>query len=364
MIWRLLVLLLVSSLVHCAKNVSGTSEVGNPQRIAGVVIDTSGRAAEGVHVTAVPINFNPLENTLPNAFASSYSGADGQFILNIPESFGLFNLLAQNSTNDFSFFKDSLSLNDIDNFDTLVLRRSKGVTFYLHSDQNCFLVFKGTPFYSELNNDSITFLLPSYEITPSAVAADGSSIPINPISVPIPIITAPYLSQVKFEDMCFQVLDTNSVFEYQFDWGDDSISEWSSGTDFHSWSQAGVYEVKARTRPKQQTTYISAWSNPLKVTIIDKHIVTVPDKPYYPGICNMFTDGCTFITGGSESNLGDPVEYSWIFNADTSKLWYQDSALQYLNNGVILFFVRAQARSTRDTLVISEASDTVLVPLK
>ena len=58
--------------------------------------------------------------------------------------------------------------------------------------------------------------------------------------------------------------------EYRFDWGDGSISSWSSSTQrSHSFSSAGTYAIKAQARCATQTSALSAWSPALSVSIIN-----------------------------------------------------------------------------------------------
>jgi len=59
---------------------------------------------------------------------------------------------------------------------------------------------------------------------------------------------------------------------YQFDWGDDSISDWgglySSGataTASHTWEEKGSYEIKVRV--KDPDGLISDWSDPLPISM-------------------------------------------------------------------------------------------------
>ena len=57
--------------------------------------------------------------------------------------------------------------------------------------------------------------------------------------------------------------------EYQFDWkGDGSdVSPWGSATQSKTWSIAGIYSVRARARSATNVSVMSAWSNPLSVSI-------------------------------------------------------------------------------------------------
>ena len=55
--------------------------------------------------------------------------------------------------------------------------------------------------------------------------------------------------------------------EYQFDWGDGSVSSWGSATQSHSYSSTGIKNVKARTRCQTHTSVVSGWSATKSVNI-------------------------------------------------------------------------------------------------
>jgi hypothetical protein len=56
--------------------------------------------------------------------------------------------------------------------------------------------------------------------------------------------------------------------EYQFDWGDLSLSNWSSSTSvLHSWTTPGLYNVKARARCTEDHANVSSWSSGLSVQV-------------------------------------------------------------------------------------------------
>jgi len=55
--------------------------------------------------------------------------------------------------------------------------------------------------------------------------------------------------------------------DYQFSWGDGSVSSWNGDTREHVFSSSGVFLVKARARSVVDTTSVSSWSDPHQVTI-------------------------------------------------------------------------------------------------
>ncbi len=69
--------------------------------------------------------------------------------------------------------------------------------------------------------------------------------------------------------------------EYQFDWGDGSLSDWGANSQSHVYSVIGIMPVKARARCKVHTNVLSNWSDSLSVTITGYSLnvaVTPPDK--------------------------------------------------------------------------------------
>ena len=56
--------------------------------------------------------------------------------------------------------------------------------------------------------------------------------------------------------------------EYQFDWGDGSgYSSWGSGSDNHTYSSTGTFQVRSKARCQIHTSVESDWSDPHSVTI-------------------------------------------------------------------------------------------------
>ena len=49
------------------------------------------------------------------------------------------------------------------------------------------------------------------------------------------------------------------VLEYQFDWGDDSETDWGSRAQQHAWTAVGEYDAKVRARCAEHTGIMSRW---------------------------------------------------------------------------------------------------------
>lgn len=57
------------------------------------------------------------------------------------------------------------------------------------------------------------------------------------------------------------------LVQYQFDWGDGTLSDWGSDTQPNFWLSDGVYFVRARARCQTHTNRISVWSAPIVVCV-------------------------------------------------------------------------------------------------
>jgi hypothetical protein len=102
--------------------------------------------------------------------------------------------------------------------------------------------------------------------------------------------------------------------------------------------------VKARARCATHTSIMSAWSGGLTVNIEKISTPTTPtQQPGGVGIPGLLF---TYSTGGSISNIGDPVQY-WIeFSDGTNSGWLPVGTLSapktWVNGGI--YFVKAKAR--------------------
>lgn len=153
--------------------------------------------------------------------------------------------------------------------------------------------------------------------------------------------------------------------EYQFDWGDGTFSGWQLSTSASkTWSTGGTYSVRARARCVTHPFIESSWSSALTVNI---ERITAPTTPTQAptgigGVGQTFT----YSTGGSTSNIGDPVQYlfdwgdgsttGWLPVGTTSaqKTWFYEG--QYT--------VRAKARCSIHTHIESDWSSGLTVDIE
>lgn len=350
----------------CTKDVSGTSEIGNPQKISAFVVDSSGVGVKNLKVTLVPCDYIPDFEVEPDVILTDETG---YFSINFQNSSSFHTLFIFNQNMNLFVLIDSLQITvNHAHFDTLILTKPRKVTLYTHDGiQNSYLAITGTVWHTLFGqDDSITADIPAGAGLPSVFSSSGSIINSNPVCVEIPSYTPDYTKEVKDTDLNFNVDIPDITLEYRFDWGDGEYSQWSSNqTNSHRWSSSGQYQIKIQSRLKSDTSAVSSWNYSSAITIIDTHIVSTPDIPSYSGYCSgLLSEECTFFTGGAISSLGDPVEYFWKINSDTSGQWYTDSVYSYRRDSTLLFYISARARSTRNRSVISIFSDSLSVPYK
>ncbi|MCX6666362.1 MAG: DUF2341 domain-containing protein [Euryarchaeota archaeon] len=98
---------------------------------------------------------------------------------------------------------------------------------------------------------------------------------------------------------------------YLFDWGDNSSSEWlgpyNSGEIIcfnHSWMSQGYYQVKVKA--KDIYDYVSEWSEPLTVFIVEGFYMNLNNFPMYPAIV---TPGYREMCGPAVAQMA--LNYMW-----------------------------------------------------
>ena len=152
--------------------------------------------------------------------------------------------------------------------------------------------------------------------------------------------------------------------EYQFDWkGDGSdLSLWGFATQAKTWTTPGQYNIRARARCAQDICAVSDWSSGLSVTIVAETVST-PNIPSGPTM-GTTSKNYTYSTAGSTSNLGHTIQYQFDWMGNGSNLPSWGSATQsrtWTNPGI--YNVRARARCTQDTSIVSNWSDSLPVSI-
>jgi hypothetical protein len=156
--------------------------------------------------------------------------------------------------------------------------------------------------------------------------------------------------------------------QYQFDWGDDTMSSWgSSTTRSHSWS-TGSYCVQARARCEAHTTIVSDWSPCFAVTIGTAETVSTPSEPSGPSSLCIGVPG-NYATGDASSNLLHPVEYQFDWGDGTQSSWGAGAGSHDWGQGS--YCVKSRARCVEHPSIVSSwsvcqtvivAEETIAVP--
>ncbi|MGC9366196.1 MAG: FlgD immunoglobulin-like domain containing protein [bacterium] len=153
--------------------------------------------------------------------------------------------------------------------------------------------------------------------------------------------------------------------EYQFDWGDGSLSSWSaSQTQDKSWSEVGTYYVRSRVRNTADTTQISRWSNPLVAKMISTKTV------YYCGF--EFNEGGYTNSRSRDWEWGMPLtgptqarsgKVLWGTNLDgyytqnASWLLSPPFNISYSDSAVLYFWMWYESEWNQDAVAIMTQSD-------
>jgi len=141
------------------------------------------------------------------------------------------------------------------------------------------------------------------------------------------------------------------ALQYQFNWGDDTTSEWGPATQSKSWTVGGPYNIMARARCATHTEVVSEWTSELTVTI---EIVTVPSTPVGPSVGSLGVS-YSFTTTGSNSNQSHPLEYQFDWGDETLSSWGSSTRSKSWNK-LGTFVIKVKARCVTHPTVESDWS--------
>ena len=119
-------------------------------------------------------------------------------------------------------------------------------------------------------------------------------------SVSIPDVPVGPSTGIMGQSLAFgtenSVSNLGHAVEYQFDWGDGNLSDWSDGSDNYTYMKVGLYEVKARARCQEHVEILSGWSQGHEVTI-DGYELSVTINPEIGGTVAMDPDSGLYAMG-------------------------------------------------------------------
>ncbi len=138
--------------------------------------------------------------------------------------------------------------------------------------------------------------------------------------------------------------------------GDTFIDE----NDVYAIRQAMIDDGIAQTDPEGLATLNDPDSNPERIGFAERDLppetITTPDTPSGPSTASP-GQIVTFTTGGASSNLGHAVQYRFDWDDGSYSTWSPSPSASHSWSGEGNYIVRAQARCSIHTSVVSEWSD-------
>ncbi len=115
----------------------------------------------------------------------------------------------------------------------------------------------------------------------------------DPETVSIPTTLSGPISGIKGISYAYStggsISNLGHLVEYQFDWGDGSLSDWSASTTApKAWSSPGIYAVRSRARCETHPQVISEWSSGLIVNITNLISLRFPSEGASFGACSLY----------------------------------------------------------------------------
>ncbi len=154
--------------------------------------------------------------------------------------------------------------------------------------------------------------------------------------------------------------------EYQFDWGDGTLSDWGPATRTHTWNNYADFKIKARARCVTHPTVVSDWSDALTFSI---ELITVPFiEDYAPPARGSIYITSDVITGrkgtaysfgfhSAVSNLGHALEHQFDWGDGTFSQWGGPYIKAWPNSKPFPgYIIRVRARCVDHPSVVSDWS--------
>ena len=140
--------------------------------------------------------------------------------------------------------------------------------------------------------------------------------------------------------------------EYQFEWGDGSLSEWGLNSQSHVYSVTGIMPVKARARCKTHTNVLSDWSDTLNVTI-SGYSLTITVSPADKGLVAKNPNKNRYGYGEKValSAIGSSGYQFDHWEGDLSGTVNPDTVVMNENRNIIAFFKQAQETVSIPTFI-------------
>jgi hypothetical protein len=175
--------------------------------------------------------------------------------------------------------------------------------------------------------------------------------PVETISTPDPPVGAATVDVNVWEEytMTGAVSSEGHALEIQFDWGDGSISSWTTTSSTYRWTVIGDYDVTVYARCQVHRSIESAWSTATTVTVTGAaEIITAPQMRSSIQDFAAVGESVWIIGDGATSNLGHVLENRYDHDDGTISDW--GSATQYPIWTVVgTYEIKGQARCSIHT---------------
>ncbi len=380
----------VAALLRCSSPVAGGgSEIGNPV-VCGVIINKDGMPAQDFEVGLYPHDYNAALDA--RGYQVTRTGTDGRYVFEDVDG-GTYTLYGHRAGTQVSAYRDGIVTgNERYEVDTCTLLHD-GVVLVSIAEPDyktglsiCIL---GTGLAVPVDSagdmaipvPSGTLRVTCSDVSDSAVGyADidfdnahvnqSDTLDLRAVQPPAPSVRAARPVWMSDSTITVYVVDTWGGFapSYQIYWDNWMNSAYQTDTTFtyvytlESTVERDTFAIRARTRNALDTTLVSGWSEPAEVVIVREPMVTEPNRPEGETLTGM--QQSTYATGGAYSSMGDSVEYSLVWTVYQSSPWSRDSTVTVEWAWAGTYGVYARARSTRDTTVVSERSDTLWVTVE
>jgi len=175
--------------------------------------------------------------------------------------------------------------------------------------------------------------------------------PVETVSTPDAPVGASSVDVGVWEEyvMAGAVSSEGHALEIRFDWGDGSISGWTTTSSTYRWTVIGDYDVAVQARCQTHRSIESAWSTATTVTvtgaaeIISPPVVTSGMQDFAAVGESVWVSG-----GGGSSNLGHTLEWRFDYGDGTIGTW-SGSSPYHTWTTVGTYEIKCQARCTIHT---------------
>jgi hypothetical protein len=381
------------ALVRCSggQDVAGTIEVGNPEKVAGTLVDQNGNPVAGANVRLFPIDYNPVTGQSPQALAKATApnapraqaaqirlcdttNASGVFSFAVsPDT--LYNLLAVDSVYRNRVFVDSIAAAGSVMLGTVSLTNEVAMSVLVETGfvAGGSVALFGSDISLRVDQPGlVTVKVPSQAPALTYVAGNGATVAV-PAGIVAPKAPSAETSWVKLRAQPLRITptrtNTGASAEYRLDWGDGTRSAWAqSPLVSRVWQSEGTFVVRAQARVAGVAEAVSIWSPGIDITIAAAHTIKRPRRPVGPGAIAPDTPAA-YVSGEAQSSLGHAIEYRFAWtdspfdftDPDTLTGWDASREIVFTWTSAGTRKVAAQARSVSDTLAQSIWSDYITV---